>query len=356
MAAAVFAELAAEQPKRHFTVGIADDVSNMSISYDASFDTEAEDGRRCVFYGLGSDGTVGANKNSAKIIAESTPLFAQAYFVIDSKKSGSTTISHLRFGPRPIRSSYLVEHAQFVACHNFDLLSRMDVLGVAEDGATFLLNSPYGPDDVWDRLPRTSSRRSSTSTSGCTSSTRRRPRARPGLPGRTNTILQTCFFALADVLPRKRAIGAIKEAIARTYAKRGEEIVQRNFHAVDLALDSLHEVDVALTATSTDGHVELDAATPDLLRALISGGGDRLPVSAFPVDGTFAVGTSHFEKRNLADELPIWDEAICIDCAKCALVCPHAAIRMKVYDPEELAGAPDGFRSKDWRRRTCRGC
>ena len=355
MAAAVFAELAAEQPKRHFTVGIADDVSNTSISYDTSFDTEAEDGRRCVFYGLGSDGTVGANKNSAKIIAESTPLFAQAYFVIDSKKSGSTTISHLRFGPRPIRSSYLVEHAQFVACHNFDLLSRMDVLGVAEDGATFLLNSPYGPDDVWDRLPRDVQETIIDKHLRLYVVDAKKAAREAGLPGRTNTILQTCFFALADVLPRKRAIGAIKEAIARTYAKRGEEIVQRNFRAVDLALDSLHEVDVARSATSVDGHVELDAATPDLLRALISGGGDRLPVSALPVDGTFAVGTSHFEKRNLADELPIWDEAICIDCAKCALVCPHAAIRMKVYEPEALAGAPDGFRSKDWRAKDLPG-
>jgi pyruvate-ferredoxin/flavodoxin oxidoreductase len=313
MAASVFAELAAEHPMRHFTVGIADDVSNTSLVYDASFDTEAADGRRCVFYGLGSDGTVGANKNSAKIIAESTPLYAQAYFVIDSKKSGSTTISHLRFGPRPIRSSYLVEHAQFVACHNFDLLARMDVLGVAEDGATFLLNSPYGPDDVWDRLPRDVQETIIAKQLRLYVVDAKKAAREAGLPGRTNTILQTCFFALADVLPRKRAIGAIKEAIARTYAKRGEEIVQRNFRAVDLALDSLHEVDVPRTATSVDGHIELGAGTPDLLRALISGIGDGLPVSAFPVDGTFAVGTSHFENRNLAAELPNWDKSISID-------------------------------------------
>ena len=355
MAAAVFAALDAEHPQRHFTVGIDDDVSGKSLTYHPSFDTEAEDGRRCVFYGLGSDGTVGANKNSAKIIGESTPLHAQAYFVYDSKKSGSTTISHLRFGPRPIRSSYLIEHAQFVACHNFDLLSRMDVLGVAEEGATFLLNSPYGPDQVWDRLPRDVQETIIGKKLRFYSIDAKKVAREAGLPGRTNTILQTCFFALADVLPRKRAIGAIKEAITKTYAKRGEEIVARNFRAVDLALDSLHEVDVPRTVTSHNGHVELGAGTPDLLRALISGGGDRLPVSALPVDGTFPVGTSHFEKRNLADELPIWDEAICIDCAKCALVCPHAAIRMKVYDPDALAGAPDGFRSKDWRAKDLPG-
>ena len=356
MAAGVFAELAAEHPKRHFTVGIDDDVSGMSIGYDPSFDTESSsDGRRCVFYGLGSDGTVGANKNSAKIIGESTDLFSQAYFVYDSKKSGSTTISHLRFGPHPIRSSYLIEHAQFVACHNFDLLERMNVLGVAENGATFLLNSPYGPDKVWDHLPRELQQQILDKHIRLYVVDAKKVAREAGLPGRTNTILQTCFFALADVLPKKRAIGAIKEAIAKTYAKRGEEIVERNFRAVDLALDSLHEVDLPATVTSTNGHVELDAGTPDLLRALIGGYGDTLPVSAMPVDGTFAVGTSHFEKRNLADELPIWDESICIDCAKCALVCPHAAIRMKVYDPAALAGAPAAFRSKDWRAKDLPG-
>ena len=356
MAAAVFAELAAEHPKRHFTVGIDDDVSGMSLTYDPSFDTEPNgDSRRCVFYGLGSDGTVGANKNSAKIIGESTHLHTQAYFVYDSKKSGSTTVSHLRFGPHPIRSSYLIEHAQFVACHNFDLLVRMDVLSVAEEGATFLLNSPYGPDEVWDHLPRTIQQEIIGKNLRLHIIDAKKVAREAGLPGRTNTILQTCFFALADVLPRRRAIGAIKESIAKTYAKRGEEIVARNFRAVDLALDSLHEVDVPGAVTSLDGHIEFEAGTPDLLRALISGDGDKLPVSAMPVDGTFAVGTARYEKRNIADELPIWDESICIDCAKCALVCPHAAIRMKVYEPEALAAAPEGFRSKDWRAKDLPG-
>jgi len=356
MAAAVFEHLRDDHPKRHFTVGIDDDLSGTSLAYDPSFDTEPDgDSRRCVFYGLGSDGTVGANKNSAKIIGESTHLYTQAYFVYDSKKSGSTTVSHLRFGPHPIRSSYLIEHAQFVACHNFDLLVRMDVLGVAEPGATFLLNSPYGPDDVWDRLPRAIQEEILAKKIRLFVIDAKKVAREAGLPGRTNTILQTCFFALADVLPRRRAIGAIKESIAKTYAKRGEEVVQRNFRAVDLALDSLHEVDVPGAVTSLNGHIEFEADTPDLLRALIGGDGDRLPVSALPADGTFPVGTARFEKRNLAEELPIWDESICIDCAKCALVCPHAAIRMKVYEPDALAGAPEGFRSKDWRAKDLPG-
>ena len=355
MAAAVFAELDAPTPLRHFTVGIDDDVSHTSLSYDPSFSTEADDVVRCVFYGLGADGTVGANKNSAKIIGESTPLYSQAYFVYDSKKSGSTTVSHLRFGPRPIRSSYLIDKAQFVACHQFDLLSRMDVLGIAAEGATFLLNAPYGAADVWDHLPDEVQGQIVAKHLRLFVIDAKRVAREAGLPGRVNTILQTCFFALSGVLPEKRAIGAIKEAIAKTYAKRGEEIVQRNFHAVDLALGSLHEVDVRRVPSTTNGSPPVVEGASDFLRALIAGHGDALPVSAMPVDGTFAVGTSHFEKRNLADELPIWDEALCIDCAKCALVCPHAAIRMKVYDPAALAGAPAGFRSKEWRAKDLPG-
>ena len=355
MAAAVYAELAAPSPLRHFTVGIDDDVSHTSLEYDPEFSTEADDVVRCVFYGLGADGTVGANKNSAKIIGESTPLYSQAYFVYDSKKSGSTTVSHLRFGPRPIRSSYLIEKAQFVACHQFDLLSRMDVLGVAADGATFLLNAPYGPADVWDHLPHDVQAQILAKHLRLFVIDAKRVAREAGLPGRVNTILQTCFFALSGVLPEKRAIGAIKEAIAKTYAKRGEEIVQRNFHAVDLALDSLHEVDVRRAPSATNGSPPVAEGVPDLLRALIAGEGDALPVSAMPVDGTFPLGTAHFEKRNLADELPIWDESLCIDCAKCALVCPHAAIRMKVYEPAALAGAPAGFRSKEWRAKDLPG-
>ena len=355
MAAAVFAELAAERPKRHFTVGIDDDVSGSSLEVDPSFDTEPDDVRRCVFYGLGSDGTVGANKNSAKIIGESTNLFVQAYFVYDSKKSGSTTVSHLRFGPRPIYSSYLIGHAGFVACHNFDLLRRMDVLGVAEHGATFLLNSPHGPGEVWEHLPEAVQEQIRAKGIRLYVVDANRVAREAGLPGRTNAVLQTCFFALADVLPARRAIGAIKEAIARTYAKRGEEIVQRNFRAVDLALDSLREVDVPGASTPHAQRQACRDACRTSCACSIAGEGDRLPVSALPADGTFPVGTAHFEKRNLADELPVWDESICIDCAKCALVCPHAAIRMKVFDPAALDGAPDGFRSKEWRAKDLPG-
>jgi len=355
MAAAVYAELEAAKPRRHFTVGIDDDVSHTSLTVDPGFQTEPNDVVRCVFYGLGSDGTVGANKNSAKIIGTATPLFSQGYFVIDSKKSGSTTVSHLRFGPRPIRSSYLIESAQFVACHQFDLLRRMDVLGIAAEGATVLLNAPYGPDDIWDRLPRNMQEEILAKHLRLYVVNASKVAREAGLPGRVNTILQACFFALSGVLPAQRAIGAIKEAIATTYAKRGEEVVQRNFHAVDLALDALHEVDVHRTVNAENGHVDLTDGTPDLIRELIAGRGDLLPVSALPVDGTFPSGTSHFERRNLADELPIWDESICIDCAKCALVCPHAAIRMKVYEPSALAGAPAGFKSKEWRAKDLPG-
>ncbi len=355
MAAAALAELDADEPRRHFTVGIDDDLGGTSLDVDPEFRTEPDDVVRCVFYGLGSDGTVGANKNSAKIIGGDAGLHSQAYFVYDSKKSGSTTVSHLRFGPRPIRSSYLIERAQFVACHQFDLLNRMDVLGVAAEGATFLLSAPYGPDEIWDRLPLRVQEQIVAKQLRVWVIDAKRVARDAGLPGRVNTILQTCFFALSGVLPRKRAIGAIKEAIAKTYAKRGQEVVDRNFHAVDLALDSLHEVDVHRVPSAANGHVAVADGTSDLLRALLAGEGDRLPVSAMPVDGTFPLGTAHFEKRNLAEELPVWDEALCIDCAKCALVCPHAAIRMKVYDPAELAGAPAGFRSKEWRARDLPG-
>ncbi|HKI91554.1 MAG TPA: pyruvate:ferredoxin (flavodoxin) oxidoreductase, partial [Gaiellaceae bacterium] len=354
MAAAVFAELAAATPRRHFTVGIEDDLGGASLPVDPSFGTEPDDVVRCVFYGLGSDGTVGANKNSAKIIGTSTPLYAQAYFVYDSKKSGSTTVSHLRFGPRPIRSSYLISDAQFVACHQFDLLHRMDVLGVAADGATVLLAAPYGPDEIWDRLPRGTQDQILAKHLRLHVIDAKRVAREAGLPGRVNTVLQTCFFALSGVLPAKRAIGAIKEAIAKTYAKRGQEVVDRNFRAVDLALDALHEVEIPSAAgreavAATNGHVAVVDAPPDLLRALMAGEGDLVPVSALPADGTFQLGTAHFEKRNLAEELPVWDETLCIDCAKCALVCPHAAIRMKVVDHAALAGAPEGFRWKEWR-------
>jgi pyruvate-ferredoxin/flavodoxin oxidoreductase len=360
MAAAVLAELDAEAPRNHFTVGIVDDVTHTSLEVDRSFQTEADDVVRAVFYGLGSDGTVGANKNSVKIVGEQTPLFAQGYFVYDSKKSGSATISHLRFSPRPIASTYLIERASFVACHQFPMLERVDVLGVAAPGATFLLNSPYGPDEVWEQLPHEV--RAEIVEKGLrfyivdAAAVAREA----GLGKRVNTVLQTCFFALSDVLPADEAIAAIKNAIKKSYGRRGEVVLERNYAAVDSALAGLHEVRVPVEVGN--GYHRPPAVpddAPDFVQRvtgmMIAGKGDLLPVSALPVDGTFPIGTACFEKRSIAEEIPIWDPEICIDCAKCALVCPHAAIRMKVYDPAALAGAPEGFKSKEWRSRDLPG-
>jgi len=360
MAAAVFAELGKEAPKRRFTVGIVDDVSGSSLDVDRSFSTEPDDVVRAVFYGLGSDGTVGANRNSIKIIGEKTGLNAQAYFVFDSRKAGSVTVSHLRFGPRPIRSTYLIERAGFVACHQLDLLEKMDVLGVAEEGATVLLNSPYGPEEVWDHLSAEVQEQIVSKRLRLHVVDASRVAREAGLGKRVNTVLQTCFFALSGVLPRGEAIAAIKEAIQSSYGKRGLVVLERNYAAVDKALDGLHEVETPGAVTS-ELHVRaaVPAGAPDFVRrvtaAMLEGRGDLLPVSALPVDGTFPLGTARFERSSFAEEIPIWDPSICIDCAKCALVCPHAAIRMKVFEPEALAGAPDGFLSKEWRSRDLPG-
>jgi len=360
MAAAVLAELEAKAPGNHFTVGIADDVTHLSLEVDTSFRTEADDVVRAVFYGLGSDGTVGANKNSVKIVGEQTPLYAQGYFVYDSKKSGSTTVSHLRFSPRPITSTYLVQEANFVACHQFGMLEGVDVLGVAAPGATFLLNSPYGPDDVWDELPHEvraeiveKGLRFYVVDAGAVA-------REAGLGKRVNTVLQTCFFALADVLPVDEAIASIKDAIKKSYGRRGEVVLERNYAAVDRALEGLHEVRVPVEiGNGYHRPAPVPADAPDFVQQvtgmMIAGKGDLLPVSALPVDGTFPTGTAKYEKRSIAEEIPIWDPSICIDCAKCALVCPHAAIRMKVYDPAALDGAPEGFKSKEWRSRELPG-
>jgi pyruvate-ferredoxin/flavodoxin oxidoreductase len=360
MAAAALAELGELSPKRRFTVGITDDVSGLSLEVDPSFTTEPEDARQAVFYGLGADGTVGANRNSIKIIAEATGLHAQAYFVLDSKKAGSTTVSHLRFGPNPIRSSYLVQRADFVACHQFGFLDRIDVLELAGEGATFLLNAPYGPEDVWGHLPvevqgQIVAKRLRLFVVDAT-----RVAREAGLGKRVNTVLQTCFFALADVMPGDEAIAAIKDAIRATYGKRGEAVLERNFAAVDRALEGLVEVEVpALASASGHRHEPVPAEVPAFVRKviapIIAGRGDDLPVSVLPVDGTFPTGTSQYEKRSIAAEIPIWDPSICIDCAKCALVCPHAAIRMKVFPPEALEAAPEGFLSKEWKARDLPG-
>jgi len=354
MAAAVFAELARDDPRREFTVGINDDVTHLSLDVDPHFSTEPEDVVRAVFYGLGSDGTVGATRNTVKIIGEHTNLFAQGYFVLDSKKSGSMTVSHLRFGPRPIESSYLVQKAGFVGCHQFGFLDRTDVLERAADGATFLLNSPHRAGYVWERIPVEVQRQIIAKRLRFYVVDATRVAREAGLPGRVNTVLQACFFSLAGVLPQDEAIAAIKGAIQHTYAKRGVAVLERNFAAVDLALAELHEVDVPAAA---EGSVRMrpavTQAAPSFVQRvtaeMIAGRGDALPVSALPVDGAFPVGTSRWERRDIAEELPRWDPTICIDCAKCTLVCPHAAIRMKVFAPAALAGAPEGFQHKEWK-------
>ena len=354
MAAAVYAELAEANPKRTFTLGINDDVTHLSLGVDTGFSTEPPDVVRAVFFGLGSDGTVGATRNTVKIIGEHTDLYAQGYFVLDSKKSGSMTVSHLRFGPRPITSSYLVDKASFVGCHQFGFLEKVDVLERAADGATFLLNSPHRAGFVWEQIPVEVQRQIIAKRLRCYVIDATRVAREAGLPGRVNTVLQACFFSLAGVLPQDEAIAAIKAAIQKTYAKRGLAVLERNFAAVDLALAELHEVAVP-SEVSGEVHVRrtVPAQSPefvqDVTAAMIAGRGDMLPVSALPVDGTFPVGTARWERRDIAEELPRWDPSICIDCAKCTLVCPHAAIRMKVYSPDLLANAPEGFQHKEWK-------
>jgi pyruvate-ferredoxin/flavodoxin oxidoreductase len=354
MAKAVFDELDERTPRTHFTVGINDDVSFGSLPFDDRFVTEDKDVVRAVFYGLGSDGTVGANKNSIKIIGEETSLHAQGYFVYDSKKSGSITESHLRFGPQPIRSSYLISSAQFVACHQWELLRRVDVLERAADGATVLLNSPYGADGIWEHLPLRVQReildrklRLFVVDAGAIA-------AQAGTGKRVNTVLQACFFALSGVLPKDQAITAIKAAAKKTYGAKGEDVLKANFAAIDGALAGLAEVTIpAATSAVDEPMATISDQAPlfvrEVIGPIISGHGDRLPVSAMPIDGTFPTATAQWEKRNIADEIPVWDEALCIQCNKCALVCPHAAIRVKAYDPAMLAAAPATYKSADYR-------
>ncbi len=346
----VFDELRKPAPKNHFTIGILDDVTHTSLAYDPAFSTEARGTVRALFYGLGADGTVGANKNSIKIIGEETANYAQGYFVYDSKKSGAMTTSHLRFGPSPIHSSYLISTANFVACHQFSFLERQDVLKCAEPGATFLLNSPFGPDDVWMQLPQEVQRQIISKRLKFYVIDGYNVAREAGMGGRVNTIMQTCFFAISGVLPRDEAIEAIKKAIKKTYGKRGEAVVQKNYAAVDAALSHLHEVKVPDQVTAGFAmRPAVPAAAPDFVQRvtarIIAGEGDDLPVSAMPVDGTFPTGTTQWEKRNIAQEIPVWDEQLCIQCGKCVLVCPHAVIRAKVYDSRNLEGAPATFKA-----------
>ncbi len=354
MAEAVFAELNAEEPKRHFTIGITDDVTHLSLPWDNEAFHEASDVHRAVFYGLGSDGTVGANKNSVKIVGENTPLFAQGYFVYDSKKAGAVTISHLRFSPRQIHSTYLIGQADFVACHQYQFLQTRDVLAVAEKGATFLLNAPYGPDEIWSHLPVEVQQQIIEKELKFYVVDAYRLAGELGLGQRINTVMQTCFFALADILPRDEAIGHIKTAIEKTYGKRGEAVVRRNCEAVDSSVAALHQVDVPGAATSTVHRTPpVPDSSPDFVKRvtgmMLAGLGDLLPVSALPVDGTFMTGTSQYEKRGIAQSIPIWDPDICIQCGLCALVCPHAAIRSKAFPADSCNGnAPEGFQSLQW--------
>jgi pyruvate-ferredoxin/flavodoxin oxidoreductase len=356
MVKGIFDELKAAAPKNHFTIGIHDDVTHTSLQYDEHFSTEDPETVRALFFGLGSDGTVGANKNSIKIIGKSTGQWVQGYFVYDSKKAGAVTVSHLRFGPRPIRGSYLISKANFIACHQFQFLERMDVLSAAENEATFLLNSPFGSEETWDHLPRSVQRTIIEKRLEFYVIDAYGVARETGMGSRINTVMQTCFFAISGVLPRDRAIQAIKDAVRETYGKRGEAVVQKNFAAVDHALGRLHPVEVPKQVRNGFEILppvpkEAPVFVRDVLGTIIQGRGDELPVSAMPVDGTFPTGTAKWEKRNIAQQIPVWDEDICIQCGKCVLVCPHAVIRAKVYDSSLLSGAPASFKSSKprWR-------
>lgn len=354
MVKAVFDELEKKEPKNHFTVGINDDVSKSSLNYDPSFVIEKDDVVRCVFYGLGSDGTVGANKNSIKIIGEETNNYAQGYFVYDSKKAGAVTISHLRFGPRPIKSIYLIDSANFVACHQFVFLEKYDMLKYAKENAVFLLNSPYSKDEIWDKLPRKVQQQIIDKKLQFYVIDGYKVAKEAGMGSRVNTIMQTCFFAISGVLPKDEAIKAIKKSIEKTYGRKGEDVVKKNFEAVDKTLANLYKVDYPNEATSTiEIPPPVSPEAPDyvknVLAKIIAGEGDYLPVSAFSPDGTFPTDTAKWEKRNIALEIPVWEPPLCIQCGKCAIVCPHAAIRIKAYDGSLLAKAPATFKSTDYK-------
>ena len=344
-------ELKKSEPKNHFTVGINDDVSHTSLDVDSSFSIESEETVRCMFFGLGSDGTVGANKNSIKIIGEETDNFAQGYFVYDSKKAGTVTISHLRFGSKPIQAPYLIEvnQANFVACHQSVFLEKFDMLKYAKPGGVFLLNSMFGPDEVWDQLPIEVQKELVSKKLKFYVINGYNVAEKTGMGNRVNTIMQTAFFAISGILPREEAIAQIKHAIEKTYGKRGEAVVKKNFDAVDQTLENLHEVKVPAKATSkTTRRAVVPNEAPDfvknVLAPIIAFNGDNVPVSSMPVDGTFPTGTTQWEKRNLALEIPEWVPDLCIQCGKCIMVCPHAVIRQKIFDDKLLADAPETFK------------
>lgn len=351
MVKAVFDNLKQEQPKNHFTVGIYDDVTFTSLDFDENFVIERNDVKRCLFFGLGADGTVGANKNSIKIIGEETDNYAQGYFVYDSKKSGSTTISHLRFGPKPIHSTYLVQEAQFVGCHQFNLLEKFDVLEKISEGGTFLLNSPYSKDEIWDKLPKKVQEQIVNKKLNFYVIDGYGVAQKTGMGSRVNTIMQTCFFAISGVLPKDEAIEQIKKSIKKTYGAKGDEIVRKNFEAVDQTLENLFKVEYSKVTSNYELPPIVSDKAPDYVKItlakMIEGKGDYVKVSEMPVDGTFPSGTTQWEKRNIALEVPAWDPDVCIQCGKCAMVCPHASIRIKAYDKKYLQDAPPTFKYMD---------
>jgi pyruvate-ferredoxin/flavodoxin oxidoreductase len=352
MVKAVFDELAKTGPKSHFTVGINDDVTHTSLEYDRELTTEPKEAYRALFFGLGSDGTVGANKNSIKIIGEDTDNFVQGYFVYDSKKAGVLTVSHLRFGPQPIRSEYLVHRADFIACHVWAFIERYKTLSAAVPGGTFLINAPFAAEEVWDRLPLETQERIIELKLKVYAINAYEVAKQTGMGSRINTIMQTCFFHLSHIIPPEEAMAKIKKAIDQTYGKRGEKVVQMNYDAVDQAIANLHEVKVPLTATGKPRPASLvPKMAPEFVRRvtakLMAGEGDDLPVSAIPADGVWPVHTTRWEKRNIALETPVWEPELCIQCAKCSFHCPHGTIRTKLYQPEELKGAPATFKSID---------
>ncbi|MDR3279659.1 MAG: pyruvate:ferredoxin (flavodoxin) oxidoreductase [Synergistaceae bacterium] len=352
MVKAVFDELIKLEPKNGFTVGIEDDISFSSLNYDKEVSTEDPKCVRCLFYGLGSDGTVGANKNSIKIIGEDTDYYAQGYFEYDSKKSGGITTSHLRFGPNPIYASYFVHHANFIACHQFSFIERYDMLKNAVEGATFLINSPYNKDEVWDHIPLKVQQRIIDKKIKFYTIDAITIAKDTGMGGRINTIMQTCFFAISGVLPKDEAIAAIKKSIKKTYGRKGDNVVKQNIDAVDSTLANLFEVRIPAEATARfDVRPAVADNSPTFVRQVLApmmiNEGDSLPVSSMPEDGSYMTGTTQYEKRNVAIDIPAWEPDTCIQCGKCALVCPHATIRSKVYDSELLKDAPPTFKSKD---------
>jgi pyruvate-ferredoxin/flavodoxin oxidoreductase len=352
----IFDNLALEFPKNHFTIGINDDLSHTSLDYDRNFSIEPDSVVRAMFYGLGSDGTVGANKNSIKIIGEETDNYAQGYFVYDSKKSGAVTVSHLRFGSQPIRSTYLIDRANFIGCHQWNFLEKLDILKQAAGGATFLLNSPYGVNEVWEQLPIEVQEEIVRKNLKFYIIDANKVARESGMAGRINTVMQVCFFALAGILPKEEAIKQIKGAIVKTYGKKGQQIVQMNLKAVDNTLENLFAVGANGYSPIQSNIHRLPAISPnapefvrEVEGKMLVREGDNLPVTALPCDGTYPTGTSKWEKRNIAQFIPVWDADVCVQCGKCVMVCPHAVIRAKAYEPEQLANAPATFKSADTR-------